>query len=136
MEGRLEQTYAGAVPAPNVPRWAAPAPQPRTVLVAAGLARDLGLDTAELAARPEILAGGVDDTVPTFAQDYAGLHLPRLRPAAVLVRSPPPARMASRPRRNHVDQLTLLCTRHHPDIHARRLRGELINGRVHRKPRQ
>ncbi|QQS01997.1 MAG: hypothetical protein IPK37_06375 [Austwickia sp.] len=124
------------MPAPNVPRWAAPAPQPRTVLVAAGLARDLGLDTAELAARPEILAGGVDDTVPTFAQDYAGLHLPRLRPAAVLVRSPPPARMASRPRRNHVDQLTLLCTRHHPDIHARRLRGELINGRVHRKPRQ
>lgn len=72
MEGRLEQTYAGAVPAPNVPRWAAPAPQPRTVLVTEGLARDLDLDPAELAARPEVLAGGVDDTVPTFAQAYAG----------------------------------------------------------------
>lgn len=36
----------------------------------------------------------------------------------------------------NVDQLALLCTRHHTDIHARRLRGELIDGRVRWRARE
>lgn len=74
MELQFEQTYADAVPLLSMPWRAAQAPTPELVVLNAPLARELGLDPAELRSEQGValLVGQVPEDVPTVAQVYAG----------------------------------------------------------------
>jgi uncharacterized protein YdiU (UPF0061 family) len=81
----LDASYARAVPRLSVAWTAAPAPAPELLVLNAELARELGLDAAELAAPAGValLTGhGLPDGVTTVAQAYAGhqfgMYQPRL----------------------------------------------------------
>ena len=78
--GRLEQSYAAAVPRLSVPWRAEPAPNPRLLVLNEPLAAALGLDAEELRADPALLTGRLGDAVPTFAQAYAGHQFGRYQP--------------------------------------------------------
>ena len=78
--GRLEQSYAAAVPRLSVPWRADPAPDPRLLVLNEPLAAALGLDAEELRADPALLTGRLGDAVPTFAQAYAGHQFGRYQP--------------------------------------------------------
>ncbi|GMA42046.1 protein adenylyltransferase SelO [Mobilicoccus caccae] len=70
----LQQTYVEALPDLSMPWRAASVEQPRLVAFDADLAAELGLDSEWLrgAEGVRMLAGQVDERVPTYAQAYAG----------------------------------------------------------------
>lgn len=70
----LEHTYAAAVPELSTPWRAAKVEQRRLLAFDAGLAEELGLDTAWLTtpAGLAFLTGEVPESQPTYAQGYAG----------------------------------------------------------------
>ena len=81
----LDASYARAVPRLSVAWTAAPAPAPELLVLNVELARELGLDAAELGAPAGValLTGhGLPDGVTTVAQAYAGhqfgMYQPRL----------------------------------------------------------
>ncbi|MCK9249075.1 MAG: YdiU family protein [Solirubrobacteraceae bacterium] len=70
----FEHTFARDLEGLYVPWRAAPSPDPRIVVLNDEVARELGVDPAELRtpAGAAFLAGDVPDDVPTIAQAYAG----------------------------------------------------------------